>query len=50
MTVRSYLLALSALAHEVAERPWLLPQFIDILAMAPGTLLRLARGRRRIAA
>jgi hypothetical protein len=33
--VRRYLLALSRLCLEVADKPWLLPLFVRILALAP---------------
>jgi hypothetical protein len=36
--IRDYLRALAALAYEVSDKPWLLPVFLQLLALVPGTL------------
>jgi hypothetical protein len=41
--VSQYLLALGALSMEVARRPALLPVFLRIVALVPGTIIELVR-------
>jgi hypothetical protein len=48
--VRVYLLAVSALCREVADRPALLPMFIEIIWLVPRTLAKLRKDTRRLAA
>jgi hypothetical protein len=49
-SVRNYLLGLSRLALEVADRPSLLPVFLAVLRLVPATLAALQRAQRRLAA
>ena len=49
-SVRNYLLSLSRLALEVANRPALLPSFLRIIAMAPRTILGLQAAAGHVAA
>jgi hypothetical protein len=44
--MKAYLLGLSALCAEVAERPGLLPVFIQVILLVPGTIAELLRARR----
>jgi hypothetical protein len=48
--VRVYLQALAALSSEVADRPWLLPWFVRIIALVPTTIMELNGKSRRLAA
>jgi hypothetical protein len=48
--VRVCLQNLAALCCEVADRPWLLPTFLRIVALVPSTIVELTEARRRIAA
>jgi hypothetical protein len=48
--VRVYLMAVSALCREVADKPWLLPLFIEIVLLVPRTIMELRREERRLAA
>jgi hypothetical protein len=52
VSIRAYLLGLSRLCIEVARDPRLLPKFLVIIALAPGTITGLAgaKAKRRIAA
>jgi hypothetical protein len=47
--VAQYLLAIASLCVEVARSPRLLPVFLRVIAMAPGTIEGLERVRRRAA-
>jgi hypothetical protein len=49
-TITSYLSQLAALCREVSRRPELLPLFIAIIMLVPGTIARLGRERKRLAA
>jgi hypothetical protein len=49
--IRRYLEQVALLALEVSRRPALLPLFVAIIKLAPGTIAELRRGdQRRIAA
>ena len=52
LRICTYLRAIAALALECADRPWLWPTFLRVLAMVPGTMRELAGAARtkRIAA
>jgi hypothetical protein len=41
----TYLRAIAALALECADKPWLWPLFLRVLAMVPGTMRGLAESR-----
>ena len=48
--IRLYLRAIAALALECADNPELLGSFIEIIGLAPQTIIELARERKRVAA
>jgi hypothetical protein len=45
--IGDYLLGLSRLCLEVAREPWLLPLFVQLVALVPATIAALRREERR---